>query len=438
MRRHGTGFVLALLLYTFCATAHASSVTLVSGGESSDLGALAALDGKAIILTFGDEFVVVHEDRVPVPGRSLTARDVSPSELFIVRDRRPVAERAGYEAIYSHCGFQVAIVKEPEQLAGAAHVSMWPIAGNMVVTEKPEIGKVEPDPSVEQVLSLLRPAKYRQYMSALAAELPTRYACGDGEPAARDIIKHHFSDLGLAPNQMWFKNKCWPECEGKAGFNVIGLKLGSVRPNELYLVGAHYDSISGNPCLKAPGANDNASGAAGVMELARVFSQVDTEASIIFVAFSGEEQGMVGSTKYVRSLIESGLSTKLKGFIVLDMISYYKANYEVLIEGSGATVKQRAVLDNLARLASTYTDLGSEITTMYGGSDHEPFLDKGMAGCLLIETDWSKYDYYHTTMDRMGYQNIPYGMEIVKLAAAFLAKKSVAAPISRPVELGVR
>jgi hypothetical protein len=111
---------------------------------------------------------------------------------------------------------------------------------------------------------------------------------------------------------------------------------------------------------------------------------------------------------------------------VLDMISYYKTNYEVLIEGSGATVKQRAILDNIARLAAIYTDLGSEITTLYGDSDHEPFLDKGMVGSLLIETDWSRYNYYHTARDRMEYQNIPYGLEIVKLAAAFLAEKSVA------------
>jgi hypothetical protein len=82
------------------------------------------------------------------------------------------------------------------------------------------------------------------------------------------------------------------------------------------------------------------------------------------------------------------------------------------------------VLKRLASYGSTYTGLKIETTTNYGDSDHEPFLNNGMAGALLIETDWSNYRYYHTTKDQMTFQNIPYGLEILKVAAALLASEA--------------
>jgi hypothetical protein len=70
--------------------------------------------------------------------------------------------------------------------------------------------------------------------------------------------------------------------------------------------------------------------------------------------------------------------------------------------------------------------LRPEISTLYEDSDHEPFLDEGMVGALLAEADWFRYPYYHTQMDLPKYQKIPFGMEIVKLAASMLADKAVA------------
>jgi hypothetical protein len=177
-----------------------------------------------------------------------------------------------------------------------------------------------PDPDIVAVLNLLQAGRYKQYLYELAERFPTRYTCSAQELSARNMIALRFLKFGLSTHYMTFENICSQSCDDRGGFNVIGIKKGSLKPDTYYLVGAHYDSISGNPCVRAPGANDNASGVAGVLELARVFSQVETEASIIFAAFSGEEEGMVGSNGYVRSLVESGLNTQLKGFIILDMI----------------------------------------------------------------------------------------------------------------------
>jgi hypothetical protein len=428
MRRYQSILCLVFLLSALCATAQASSVALVKEGARSDRQAQATLDSRAIVLTFGDDRVVIYDPPLSLPGSRTIAQDVASSELFIVRDYRPMSDRTGYETIYSHSGFKLAIVKNPKELATIEDVSLQPVTESLVVTRKPDLGKAVPDPTVSKVLSMLKPSMYKHYMSRLAQNLSTRYSCANGQLTARNVCRNLFTRFGFATSLEEFTNSCWYSCQKRAGFNVIGVKKGLVRPEEYYLVGAHYDSSSGNPCQNARGANDNASGAAGVLELARVFSQLNTEASIVFAAFSGEEQGLLGSKKYVQNLIDSGSDANLKAFVVLDMISYYKNNRGIVIEGSAKTPEQLAVLDRLALYGATYTDLQLEISTIYARSDHKPFLDQEMAGALLIEADWSQYSYYHTTKDLLAYQNIPFGLEVVKVAAAMLAQEAKVIP----------
>jgi len=427
MRRPCTIFCVIVLFFATCAITRASSVGLVKEGGLAEVQTEPLSDDTAIVLTFGDERVVIYDPPLSFPDSRLLARDVSLSELFVVRDRRPVAERTGYETIYSHSGFKLAIVKNPQQFADVERVRLRPVTGNRVVTRAPKHVKVGSiNPAVETVLGMLNSTQYKQYMSTLVQNqtLKTRNSCSSGQLTARDTISSYFKSLGLTTNLMKFANDCAYACQNQTGFDVIGIKEGLVRPQEYYLVGAHYDSTSGRPCKNAPGANDNASGMAGVLELARVFSQLNTEASIIFVGFSGEEEGLLGSRKYSKTLVNSGMSANIKAFVMLDMISYYKDTRGILIEGSNKTSQQSEVLDRLVSYGATYTNLSLETTTDYGDSDHEPFLNKGMAGALLIESDWSDYNYYHTTQDLMRYQKIGYGLEVVKLAAAMLAEEA--------------
>jgi hypothetical protein len=123
------------------------------------------------------------------------------------------------------------------------------------------------------------------------------------------------------------------------------------------------------------------------------------------------------------------MKPQLKAFVVLDMVSYYNRNRGVLIEGSSVTKAQSAAIKRLSSYAATYTTLTIETTTNYGDSDHEPFLDNRMAGALLIESDWSKYAYYHTVKDQLAYQNFAYGLELSKVAAALLATEAKATPV---------
>ena len=97
--------------------------------------------------------------------------------------------------------------------------------------------------------------------------------------------------------------------------NVIGELTGTTTPENIYIIGAHYDHIEGD----IPGGDDNASGTAGVLEAARVLSQYQFESTIRFINFNAEEDHLLGSADYVKNhVIPNG--EKIVGMINLDAI----------------------------------------------------------------------------------------------------------------------
>jgi len=101
--------------------------------------------------------------------------------------------------------------------------------------------------------------------------------------------------------------------------NIVAVRPGS---NKTIVIGAHYDSVS-----RSPGADDNASGVAGVLELAKRACR-GKGSKIIFILFSGEEQGLVGSRYWVKNNKE-----KIDFMINLDMIGHYRGS----MIGTGAS-----------------------------------------------------------------------------------------------------
>ena len=96
----------------------------------------------------------------------------------------------------------------------------------------------------------------------------------------------------------------------------------------------------------------------------------------------------------------------------------------VLLPCYNAMPYLREALESI--MQQTYTNLEIEKTYNYGDADHEPFLDKGMPGALLIEADWDNYKYIHTANDLLVFQNIPFAIQVLRLATAMLAIESVA------------
>jgi hypothetical protein len=169
--------------------------------------------------------------------------------------------------------------------------------------------------------------------------------------------------------------------------NVIGLLKGSdpVLKDEYLIIGAHLDHVGSQAGLFFPGANDNASGSAAVLELAEAFqkSELKPRRSILFVLFTAEEQGLFGSRFFVENLNID--TNKIIAMFNLDSVG----SGDSIQVGNG---KSSPVLWNLARkIDKENLNLVVKDTWSGGGADLTPFYEIGIPGLYFV----SKYSYEH-------------------------------------------
>jgi hypothetical protein len=204
------------------------------------------------------------------------------------------------------------------------------------------------------------------------------------------------------------------------GYNVIGKLTGTTRPDDWIIIGAHYDSISQSTSSSAPGAEDNASGTAGMLELARIFAETRPEATILFIGFSGEEQGLKGSYAHVAKLIADGNKGKVKAVLTMDMIGYTNdADLDCLLESDRLG---SALFPILSAAAQQYTNLRIVTTLNPFGSDHVPYIEEGIPSLLVIENDWNSYPQYHKTSDTPDQITLAMGEQTLRMQAAAVAQ----------------
>lgn len=177
-----------------------------------------------------------------------------------------------------------------------------------------------PVPAADPVIETLTARCSVQRLHADVASLVdfgSRRAGQPGEWWAQDFIHDHFASLGYEAPQLYLH-----DFDVNAD-NVVAVLPGLVNPDEIYVLGAHYDSVNNaGPTEPAPGANDNASGTAGVMEIARIVAEsgIRFEATIKFVAFAAEESGLRGSEAFVDEAIAMGETPTAA--VVMDTIGY--------------------------------------------------------------------------------------------------------------------
>ncbi|MCP4896124.1 MAG: M28 family peptidase, partial [bacterium] len=206
----------------------------------------------------------------------------------------------------------------------------------------------------------------------------------------------------------------------QTAYNVIATLPGKARPNDWYIVGGHYDATSENPSVAAPGAEDNASGCAGVLELARILTDNPTEATLLFICYSGEEQGLYGSLDHVSQLLASGDDSKLRGAVIMDMIGFTAdSELDCLLETESPGA---SLMNALSAAAAQYTTLTISTSMSAWGSDHVPYLDEGLAAVLAIENDWFQYPHYHRTTDTPDKITIDMGRQILRMNLAAIAE----------------
>jgi hypothetical protein len=220
--------------------------------------------------------------------------------------------------------------------------------------------------------------------------------------------------------------------------NVVAEKLGGGSgTRDLVIVVAHLDSVnsSGGPSASAPGADDNGSGSAGLLEIAGALKNHTSVHDLRFVLFGGEEQGLHGSNQYV-----SGLSTadknRVKAVLNMDMIGTQNTTAEtVLLEG--ATLSQ-SIVNDLVSTAATYATLNTQTSLNPFASDHVPFINAGIPAVLTIEGADSANSNIHTANDTLTHIDYSLAHEILKMNVALVALKIdrlvVKAPLEEPKE----
>lgn len=204
--------------------------------------------------------------------------------------------------------------------------------------------------------------------------------------------------------------------------NVIADKVGEGDDRRVIVVTAHLDSVNwrGGPAAPAPGADDNGSGSAGLLEMAHVFQNHRGKNDLRFILFGGEEQGFFGSEQYVAGL-SSSERNKIKAVINMDMIGCVnRPPQTVLLEG--APISQ-GVINSLKHSAATYTQLAVKTALNPSSSDHVSFINGGIPAVLTIEGADKTNHRVHTDRDTIDTINYDFAMEILAMNTAYVAEE---------------
>ena len=272
---------------------------------------------------------------------------------------------------------------------------------------------------------------------------------GTGRAASTNALNYivqKYKDFGYADSQITYDNFTYSSTTVK---NVIITKTGTVHPDEYVIICGHYDYFYGTTSTnRSEGANDNASGVAAIMEVARILKDVPTEYSIKFIHFTGEEQGLLGSKNYVTNVVNTtNPKMKIKLVFNLDQIGGRsdRTNNSVVCEedrinDTGTNPKYGVnTTNNTASIAATadlqtyvgyYSSLTGFIDNIYG-SDYMPFEKNGETVIGLYERPTNNgtvvsNPYYHNNTDTIANLSYPYIYQVTKATVGAVQHFAVA------------
>lgn len=286
---------------------------------------------------------------------------------------------------------------------------------------------------VSDIISDISEASYTHFLSdVLYTHDGDDRGFGAEHDLARSAVYDAFASCGLTTSLYPFSYG------GNTYYNVVGILPGTETPDNWMVLGAHYDSV-GNP-----GADDDASGVAALLESARVLSEYEFRSSIVFVAFDREEQGLIGSIAFCNTY---GVQSIL-GMVQLDMIAYNPPGpYQGLVSVfSGRRLlypewrhEVALAIDHFGRGISA----NEHTTTGTAASDHQSFEDHWKPAALVIEDTIFRAEsnpYYHTagdSFDTPGYLDLSYATEITRAVAGLAANTAGMVPEPGTVALMV-
>ncbi|MEO5860327.1 MAG: M28 family metallopeptidase [Pyrinomonadaceae bacterium] len=343
-----------------------------------------------------------------------------------------------------------------------------------------------PDPEIQKMLREISAKNVEASIRKLVSfgtrntlseqDNPTR-----GIGAARDWIYLEFQRFNAecggcmtVEKQSFTQEKAARVPEPTVLTNVVATLKGTSDPSRIYVVSGHYDSMCTSPTdakCDAPGANDDASGTAAVIELARVMSKRKFDATIVFMAVPGEEQGLLGATYFAEEAkkkamnIEAMITNDIIGGVTTHKNSQFRNRLRVFAEGvpSDETTQQagtrrsvggendspsrqlgRYVKEQTSRYLKAFSAWVIYRRDRYGrGGDHIPFLERGFAALRFTESD-EDYTHQHQnirTENGVFYGDTPEFVDFEYVANAtrlnMITLASIAISPAKPKNVGI-
>lgn len=238
----------------------------------------------------------------------------------------------------------------------------------------------------------------------------THRVSNSGNNLAADYIKEQLEATGLSVSEVNYS---------AGGRNIIATQTGVTNPNDIYIIGAHYDSVN----LYC--ADDNASGTAAVIELARMLAPHCLDKTLVYALWDEEEIGLIGSRAHAQAAQANG--DNILGVVNIDMMAFDGDNdsdfdLDVRNIANSVALKDQivAVLNDSAYGFTLNVNVVNPGTS---ASDHSSFWNEGYSALLFGES-WANNDKttgYHSANDRDNLFNYPYYYQMFKLVVASMS-----------------
>ncbi|MBS4028130.1 MAG: M20/M25/M40 family metallo-hydrolase [Ignavibacteriales bacterium] len=273
------------------------------------------------------------------------------------------------------------------------------------------------DSFLVELVNQVDSARLYEFMAQLQS-FKTRYAGNasgrDSLARSRDWLIQQFSSFGYTDIQQHTFTQSGNQLQ-----NVIVTKTGTLYPDSIVILCGHYDTVNG------PGINDNGTGVAIVLEVARILSSLQLKYTVRFICFSAEEQGLVGSNAYVQQIVIPQ-QQKIKLVLNVDEVGGIRENPTNIVKVEkdnsnppGNNALSAFFTDSLASLTRTYSSLQTTITNAFG-SDYISFEDEGFVITGYYEN--FQTPHYHQTTDSLSHVDVHYVKEICKGTLAGIAQ----------------
>lgn len=276
------------------------------------------------------------------------------------------------------------------------------------------------DPDITSIVEAVDQDSLISYIQRLE-DFETRLCVADSFYSACEWVDGKFASYGLSSEIESFDFVFYGT--PYTSWNVAAEITGSVEPDVVVIICGHLDSITMNdPWTTAPGADDNGSGSAAVIEAARIMSEYDFRYTVRFLCFGAEELGLIGSEHYAEQAAAAGDS--IIAVMNLDMILYAPAGYRSLFVPYNDISQELAM--NMDTISAEYVpqlDVDVQYSPGTTYSDHASFWAQGYPALLGIETGVNENPYYHQEDDLLAnyMEYFPFGTECAQAAIATVA-----------------